>query len=159
MPHRLHYVVELIATLMSGAATIIARLLLAETPGSIQAAGDLNWFLMPLLGGILATGAAFMLNPEVEIRKIVAGRSIWGVVTSVCVPQAILLIKPGLAVAAVHPGLLTLAGFLIATVAYIISKPLVIGGYRRSGGVSDRVLDQVERKVPFLGGNKQDPPP
>lgn len=107
----------------------------------------LQWLLLPLIGSLLASVAAFLLNPYPEARKVVFGRSIVGIFAGVTVPTLISMFHPALANLASHPVLKLASGFGCCLLVYILARPFVTSFYKRSGAIGDELAEGVSKKV------------
>lgn len=119
-------------------------LLGSAPPQDVEA---LQWLLLPLIGALLASVAAFLLNPYPEARKAVLGRGIIGVFAGTVLPTVISMFHPALANLASHPALKLLSGFSICLLVYILAKPFVTSFYKRSGAIGDELANVAQKKI------------
>jgi hypothetical protein len=129
-------------TLVTAASSPV---LLANAPADDAYA--LQWFLLPLLGSLMASCTAFFLNPHPEARKAVLGRCIFGITIGTGLPSIVSMFHPSLASIADHPALKFLSGFAFCLVFYILARPFVGGLYARSGSVGDELANNVSKKI------------
>ena len=123
----------------------------ASTPAVQQY--QLQWFLMPLLGSLLSSASAMLMNPRPEARKVVIARSIFSIVVGTCVPKVISMFHPAIKDWAVDPAISFLAGFGICMFAYIISRPFVEKLYGNADGMGEHLANQIEKKQKLLGNS------
>jgi hypothetical protein len=132
--------------------TVVSLTVTGATLGvlSPEATETTLFLLVPLIGTILVSGIAFLLNPEIETRKITMGRTLFGFLVGVPGPWALIsLLKywsmNSLADFFALPPLLALTGAAAATVAYVLSRPLFANAYERAGIIAKREVTRLER--------------
>lgn len=123
-------------------ATAVAPLFLAASPNS-----DLLIFILPLLGALLMTGAAILLNPAPETRRIVIGRSIIAILFGVTTPQAIPLFYSKFDPLTTPPIILAFIGAISAFVPYMLSRPFFKQAYDKSAVVAKNLQDELVKRV------------
>jgi hypothetical protein len=96
--------------------------------------------LLPLIGSMFASGAAILLNPEPETRRIVIGRSIIALVIGIAGPQLLGMAWDKFDATTIKPVILLLIGFVFAAVAYILSRPFFAQAYARSSATAAELL-------------------
>lgn len=122
-----------------------ATSVLIETAPTSQRA-EIQLLLLPLIGSMFVGGAAIMLNPQPETRRIVIGRSALALFCGVVIPQALGLFHPALAELSVKPSILLLSGGMFSGLTYILSLPFFRQAYARADGVAKREADRIEAK-------------
>lgn len=113
---------------------------------------DLILLLLPLLGSLLMTGAAILLNPEPETRRIVLGRSIIAVLFGIAGPQFLAMLWGKFNPETVKPIILVIVGAMFAFVTYILSRPFFNEAYRRSGVIAKLAADEMARRAKLPAG-------
>lgn len=140
MNHPACHLADAIVTATASIATIAP--LLAATPNS-----ELLLLLLPLLGSVLMSGAAIMLNPEPETRKIVIGRSIIALLFGVTAPQLLGMFFERFDPVQIKPAVLVLLGAAFAFVAYIVSRSFFSQAYSRAAALAKIAADEIERRA------------
>lgn len=169
MPHRICAFTEAVLAVISTVIVLASKLLLtAREAVSVADDGDgparmdaLQWSLLPLIGGLLASGGAFLLNSEPERRKVVAGRAIFGCVASVAVPKLLSKVHPTVETMTVDPILVLFFGFVCGILGYVFSRAAVSRLFERAPKIAEEQVDAALDRL--HGGDRgddgQDPPP
>lgn len=131
---------------------VISPLLLADAPPAQQFA--LQWLLLPLLGALLSSVCAMLLNPHPEARKVVLGRCILGVMIGTALPKVATLLHPAIREWSLDPAFACLAGFSVCLIAYVCARPFVEKLFARSGSFVDKGLDAAEDRFTNTGSDK-----
>ena len=101
---------------------MFAAFIIIATTVELQSEGEhmvaVYWSLMPMLGAIVASGMAFLLNRIDEGPKVIAGRFIMALVTGVGLPRILTYIHPWLKDLSLDPILLVLGGFFCGLMGY-----------------------------------------
>jgi gas vesicle protein len=105
---------------------------------------ELKLTLIPFIGSTVVVLSAFYLNPEVETRRIVCGRSLIALFVGSISPQVIAIIFPTTASFIAHPIISLGLGGVCGAIAYILSRPLFAGMYKRSKETASKILDKAE---------------
>lgn len=145
MPHRLAIATEAVLgfiTLLATAAS--SELMITEAARSDVE--ELRMLLLPLIGSLIMSGGMIMLNPSPETRQVTIGRAIIALFLGASMPQVLALVHPRLAGMVDHPVLLLVAGGMISSLIFILSRPFVQGFYRRSQRIAEQQLEQIERR-------------
>lgn len=137
--HVLDTVIVAVVTLSTAASTII----LGSAESSDQFA-EIKLLLLPFLGALIMSGGIIMLNPQIETRRIVIGRSIVALFCGTIAPQLIAVAHPSLASLSIKPIIQLAFGGLIACLAYVLSKPFTNQLYRRADGIAAREAERLE---------------
>lgn len=132
-------VLTVFATLI---VTAMTPLVFAATPNS-----DLLIFILPLLGALLMAGAAILLNPAPETRRIVIGRSIIAILFGVTTPQAIPFFHSNFDPLKTPPIILAFIGAISAFVPYMLSRPFFNQAYAKSEAVAKNLQDELVKRV------------
>jgi hypothetical protein len=106
--------------------------------------------LLPLIGAILVTGGAIMLNPTLETRKITMGRAFFGFLVGVPGPWALTSMVNYWGMVEMEkflklPPILILTGSAICLGAFILSHPFCRRFYERSDEIARHKVTQLER--------------
>lgn len=120
-------------------------MLLSSADGGSNAV-ELQAFLLPFIGALVASGGVIMLNPQPEVRQIVIGRGIFALFFGVLLPQVFPLFHPALQPLALTPAILVLMGGAVSILAYVLSKPFCRELYARAEGIARREADRLEAK-------------
>ena len=145
MPHRLAIATEAVLgfiTLLATAAS--SELMITEAARSDVE--EMRMLLLPLIGSLIMSGGMIMLNPSPETRQVTIGRAIIALFLGASMPQVLALVHPRLAGMVDHPVLLLVAGGMISSLIFILSRPFVQGFYRRSQRIAEQQLEQIERR-------------
>lgn len=124
---------------------VASPVLLATAPTEEQYA--LQWLLLPMLGSLLASVCAMLLNPRAEVRKHVLARGIFGVVMGTACPKIVSMVHPALANIFGDPAFKCIFGFFVCLFFYVVAKPVVEKLYGRSDSMSEDLLNTVESQV------------
>lgn len=146
-----HHILDTAVVVVTALATAGSTLIIGASETTEQLA-ELKLLLLPFLGALVMSGGIIMLNPEVETRRIVIGRSIIALFCAVLGPQLIGLIHPSLATLGVKPIAAIALGGSIWAAVYIISKPFCGELYKRADGIAKRQADMLEAK--YTGSDK-----
>lgn len=138
---------------------IAAKLLFSD--GDEESILAMRWFLLPLLGSMVASCGAILLNPRPEDKRIVVGRSIFAMAIGTAVPKVASLIIskdtwPWLAGIYVDPFVIFMAGFIIAVCSYVLSRPFVEKFYNRSDSYADDLHDDIGDRMRRNGKYKHE---
>ncbi len=133
---------DVLAVLSAVIGATIAPMLFGASLNS-----DLLLLLLPLLGSLLMTGAAILLNPEPETRRIVMGRSIIAVLFGIAGPNFFAMIYNKFNPETVKPIILVIVGSMFAFATYILSRPFFNEAYRRSGVLAKLAADEMARRA------------
>jgi hypothetical protein len=136
---------EVATTMVVAIQAMIASYLIAALPP--ESAELMMWTLLPMIGATLAAGGAFCFNSQPEVRKIVVGRCLFGIVIGVLGPRLMSMAHPWLKEILVDPLILVGAGFVHGFVAYLMSWPFVRKAYERAPAVADRQMQFIEHKI------------
>lgn len=137
--HAIEHNVVGVATLI----TSVATLALADlAPWGFD--DELKLTLIPFIGSMIVVLAAFYLNPEIETRRIVCGRSLIALFVGSIGPQGIAIIFSTTATFIAHPIISLGFGGACGALAYILSRPLFAGMYKRSRETANKILDKAE---------------
>ena len=145
MPHRLAIATEAVLgfiTLLATAAS--SEIMITEAARSDVE--EMRMLLLPLIGSLIMSGGMIMLNPSPETRQVTIGRAIIALFLGASMPQVLALVHPRLAGMVDHPVLLLVAGGMISSLIFILSRPFVQGFYRRSQRIAEQQLEQIERR-------------
>lgn len=157
-----HFAEPLLAGILAIVAIASKLLFLAVATGT-EKIDAMQWSLLPLIGALLASGGAFMLNAKPEDRRTVAGRAIFACVFGVTMPKLLSIMHPWLQEATVDPILVILFGFLSGLIGYILSRPLVTRLFQRAPRMADEQIDAAYRrfgaKPPSKPTNSEPPTP
>lgn len=151
----LHHVLDSVIVAVVSIATAASAVLLGATETADQFA-ELKLLLLPFLGALILSGGIIMLNPQIETRRIVIGRSIFALFCGTIAPQILAALHPAMAHLSVKPIVQLAVGGLIAMLAYVLSKPLTGQFYRRAEGQAKAIADELERKAGLRKPEKQD---
>lgn len=146
----MHY--PILTSLVTHSMSLIvasASVVLLEDATTVDPAAfvEMRLVLMPLISGVLVTGALILLNPKPETRRIVIGRALIALGSAVVCPQMLQYIHPSLAAFAQKPFPLLFLGAVITALSYVLSRPFCGGLYRRAGAVAEYQLDALEAKA------------
>lgn len=141
IPHVLDSIVLAAATVVTAASSLILGQAAAEQSAELQ------MLLLPLVGALLMSGAAIMLNPQPETRRIVIGRAMIALFLGTLTPQIISVIHPKLAEFSSKPVFLLMVGGLSAGIFYVLSKPFFGELYKRADRIAARGADRLEDKL------------
>jgi hypothetical protein len=142
MNHPVCQISDIIAVFVTVVTATAAPLVLAAAPNS-----ELLLLLLPLLGSLLMTGSAILLNPEIETRKIVVGRSIIALLFGVAGPHIIAMFLKSFDPTAITPVILVLVGAMVAFASYILSRPFFDQAYSRAESIAKSTADEIERRA------------
>lgn len=142
MNHPFCHIGDVLAVFATVLGATIVPMLLGSALNS-----DLLLLLLPLLGSLLMTGAAILLNPEPETRRIVMGRSIIAVLFGVACPQVLAMAYPKFDPETVKPMILVIVGSLGALATYVLSRPFFAQAYRRSGILAKLAANELARRA------------
>lgn len=107
----------------------------------------MSWTLLPLIGATIASGGAFCLNTQQEVRKIVIGRCLFALMSGVVGPRFISLAQPWIKELMADPILKVGAGFLCGLVVYILSWWVVKGMYARAAPIAAKLVQVAEERI------------
>jgi len=139
MPHRLVHIQEaLLAVILAVHAGSTHLLMAAASQSEAEA---LRWSLLPLMGALIASATAFLLNRDREVGRIVAGRTIFALVGGVSVPKFASLIHPSLADVITDPLILVLFGIMAALPCYFLAKPIIERLGKQAPSTADDLID------------------
>lgn len=137
-----HHTFEGLILAVSAIATSAATMMVSERASAEQAA-ELQLFLLPLIGAMVMTAGAWLLNPQEEARRQTLGRCVVALFTGTMGPQAVVLFRPSLADLAVKPVFLFLVGGLLSMLAYVLAKPFFAQLYQRADKVAEKGADRI----------------
>lgn len=142
---------EAVVSTVTLAGLIIARLVFMDGSDE-ESVMAMRWFLLPLLGSMVASCGAILLNPNPEDKRVVVGRSIFSMAMGTAIPKVASLIIskdtwPWLAGVYVDPAVIFMMGFFIATAVYILSRPFVQKFYDKSDGISDELHNDFHDRI------------
>lgn len=127
------------------AAAAASMMLDATTAAGLdQQLQEMHLFLLPLIGALIFSGGAIMLNPAPETRRIVMGRAAISLAMGATLPSILGLLHPAVEATLIHPSVLFLLGGLIGMLCYTISRPFFARLYDRSGALADHLEQHVE---------------
>jgi len=144
-PH-LHHVLDSVVLAVLGLSTAASTVILGSADSADQLA-EIKLLLLPFLGALIMSGGIIMLNPQVETRRIVIGRSIVALFCGTLAPQIIAIVHPALASLSIKPIIQLAGGGVIACLAYVLSKPFTGQLYRRADGIAAREVQRLEDRV------------
>lgn len=135
---------------------MIASFILVAATVELQQAdvhiSPVYWSLMPVLGAVLASGMAFLLNSVEEGPRAVAGRFIGALVTGVGIPRILTYMHPWLKEVALDPILLIVGGFFCGLMGYAAAKFTVEKFFKDAprlvNSQMDRLKNHLEDKNP-----------
>lgn len=130
--------------LASSLILITAANLNYENESAMNAA---MWSLMPIVGALLASCMAFLLNRISENRRAVIGRVIGACVTGVGLPRIMTYIHPTLKTMSLDPVLLILCGFCCGLLGYAAAAHMVSRMFRVAPGFVDQGLKKAAEKI------------
>jgi hypothetical protein len=142
VPHVLDTVVIAVITL----STATIQVLLGSADSAAQLV-ELKLLLLPFLGALVMSGGIIMLNPQIETRRIVIGRSIFALFCGTLAPQLISFFHPALADLSIKPIVQIATGGLIACLVYILSKPFTGKLYERADAISALGVQRLENRL------------
>lgn len=142
MNHPACHIADIAVVFFTVLSAAISPVVLAASPNS-----EVMLLLLPMLGALLASGAGILLNPQPETRRIVIGRSIIALVFGVAGPQIIGEFWPKFDAATIKPVFLLIGGFLVAGLAFLLSRPLFAQAYSRADAIAKIAADEVERRA------------
>lgn len=151
MNHPVCHIADVAVVFFTVLASAISPVILAASPNS-----EVMLLLLPMLGALLASGAGILLNPQPETRRIVIGRSIIALVFGVAGPQIIGELWPRFDATTIKPVFLVIGGFLVAWLAYLLSRPLFAQAYSRADTIAKAAADAVERRAGIDSGKGDD---
>lgn len=137
------HIPDILAVFATVITATVAPLIVADAEPNSK----LLLLLLPLLGSLIMTGAAILLNPEPETRRIVIGRSIIAVLFGVAAPQILAMFWGKFNPKVIEPVLLVIVGSIFAFVAYIGSRPFFNEAYKRSAMLARMAQDEAMRRV------------
>lgn len=152
MPHRISPIIDSVVATFVVSITSILTLLMAISTNTPDAE-ELKLLLIPLIGSMIVSGGAIMLNPTLEDRKVVVGRSVVALFFGAITPQCVAIVFPNYATVLSHAVILFGFGGAAAGVVYILSRPLFEGAYRRSRVTAEFILRKGEEQ--FRGNVKR----
>lgn len=132
-----------VTTLATAASTII----LGQVSPEAQSA-ELRLLLLPFIGSLCMSGAAIMLNPATETRRIVIGRALIALFLGTLTPQLVSVIHPKIAELSIKPVFLLIVGGLSSGLFYVLSRPFFGELYKRADAIAARGADELERRIP-----------
>ena len=141
----LHHLLDSVIVAVVSIATAASAVLLGAAETADQFA-ELKLLLLPFLGALIMSGGIIMLNPQIETRRIVIGRSIVALFCGTIAPQLIAVAHPSLASLSIKPIIQLAFGGLIACLAYVLSKPFTNQLYRRADGIAAREAQKLEER-------------
>lgn len=143
MPHRLAHIQEMVITLLGVVYSGVNYIVLATA--SQTEAEALRWSLLPLLGGLLACGGAFLLSQDREQNRIVVGRTIFALVACVisCKVASLIPISDALSSIITDPLILVGIGFTAGVIWYFLSKPIVVRLAKQAPATADDLIDNA----------------
>jgi hypothetical protein len=134
-------VTALLASVTSAAGAAIS----VSDPAAAHS--ELILLLLPLIGAMIASAGAVLLNPAPEVRRIVAGRSLFALMAGALGPSVVTWIHPALADFAARPAFLLLMGGAVSVVVYILSKPFLAELYARSASIAKAQAEQFQKDL------------
>ena len=138
-----HTMDAIIATVTTVTAAVTAHLVSAEAAtGEVS---ELRGLLIPLIGALIMSGGAIMLNPSNETRRIVIGRAILGLLFGAAGPSAVCAFLPSASMLVNFPAVLLLSGAIISGVFYVMSKPFFSRFYERADFLAKREVSRIEK--------------
>jgi len=146
MPHRIApFIDSVVATFVVSITSILTLLMTIST--NAPDAEELKLLLIPLIGSMIVSGGAVMLNPTLEDRKVVIGRSVVALFFGAITPQCVAIVLPSYAPLLSHAVILFGGGGVAAGFVYILSRPFFEGAYRRSRATADYILRKGEEQL------------
>jgi Na+/phosphate symporter len=140
--HILDTTVIAVVSISAAASTLILG-----TADTAQQIAELKLLLLPFLGALVMSGGIILLNPQIETRRIVIGRSIVALFCGSLAPQLIAIIHPNLVNISIKPVAQIAIGGLIAVIAYIMSKPFTNQLYSHADGIAKDQADKLQKKL------------
>lgn len=107
----------------------------------------LEWTLLPLIGATLASGGAFCLNTQQEVRRIVVGRCLFALMVGVIGPRLMSMMHPWISDLLSDPLLKVGAGFIHGFAGYILSWPVVKSSYLRATPIANSLVQAAETQI------------
>ena len=144
-----------IGTITAATTAITAQIVSVEA--TTQEVSDLRVLLIPLVGSMIMSGGAIMLNPQPETRQIIIGRAIIGLLFGAAGPSVITILCPSLEHLSRFPALMLMSGGLISAFFYVLSKPFFSHLYSRADSIAQREVERLESHL--HGDNHRDPSP
>ena len=130
---------------------MFAAFIIIATTVELQSEGEhmvaVYWSLMPMLGAIVASGMAFLLNRIDEGPKVIAGRFIMALVTGIGLPRILTYIHPWLKDLSLDPILLVLGGFFCGLMGYAAAKYTVDKFFKDAPGLVDDQMEKLRAKA------------
>lgn len=111
--------------------------------------------LLPFIGAFVTCTGAWLLNPQPEHRKIVAGRAVIGLFCGIVSPSIAIEITPNLlpdgwmwmVSILSKPASLLAAGGIVAFTFYILSRPFFSKAYQRADAIAAAQVKRLEDLV------------
>lgn len=124
-------------------ATTVATIMVAQITHE-DSSDDLRMLLVPLIGAMIMSGGAIMLNPQEETRKIIIGRAVVGLFLGATAPGIMVAIYPAISPLVKFPAVLLFLGAAFAAMSYVLSKPFFSNFYARSDAIASRGVDAID---------------
>jgi hypothetical protein len=150
IPERLYHVCDAVAAAVMTVVPAVVAVIVSQ-PYDPEA--QLAQTLLPLIGAVLMGAGVIMLNPGVETRRIVLGRSFIAGFFGVISPSLAIAILPNVlpewALWAVEvmkwPMALVGMGGIISGVFYILSRPFFARAYERADAIAQAQVDRLQK--------------
>lgn len=141
---RQYHVMDTIILAATSLILASSNLLLATEAASSDVS-ELRVLLIPLMGAIIVSCAAILLNPEVETRNIVIGRAAIAWFLGTATPSAIGVFFDSTREMLHSPAVLLIAGGAICGISYVLSRPFFARLYERADHIAKREVRRLER--------------
>lgn len=107
----------------------------------------LEWTLLPMIGATIASGGAFCLNTQIELRRTVIGRCLFAMTVGVVGPRLMSMTHPWISDILNDPLLKVGAGFAHGFLGYILSWPVVKSSYTRATPIASALVQSAETQI------------
>jgi len=136
---------EAVTVTLAAVQTATTAFLMAVVPP--EQVELMSWTLLPMVGATIASGGAFCLNTQTELRRYVIGRCLFALVVGVVGPRLTSMIHPWVSGMMVDPILKVGAGFVFGFVGYVVSWPFVKKFYDRAPNTAAELVKAVEANM------------
>lgn len=153
MPARIFHVLDTVIACSTVLVSASASALLhaAVTTGTESQMQELYLLLLPLIGALILSGGAIMLNPAPEKRRTVIGRAAVALFFGSVVPSVLALFHPAIKEIMLHPVVLLFMGGCVGMLVYIVSRPLFERLFARADVIADDIEKRIEERIDKVG--------
>lgn len=137
----------MIAPLMLAMIGASIGLVLADVDPPNAQMTELKQLLIPFISSLLFVWSIMFLNPAVENRRVIWGRSLCAIVIGSIAPSGLALIHPSMTSLMGHSPILVATGGISAFLAYALSKPMAEKLFAKSDAMADHLIEDMEKRI------------